>query len=258
MSINGSTTLSMNAVMNKIPIPNQPCLLMLDFDGTLVQIASRPEEVKVPHFLPQLLTDLKKSGHQVVIVTGRREKDIINQLQPASVPTVGLHGLEGLLADSHERNLLLDQALNKLQLLQKRYPQILIEDKEFIIAVHTRQVPKHLQKTAALASLIVCSAFADDSLKTNNPIGILHGHHIVELRPLKASKAFAVKKLIKANANLFPIYIGDDTADEEAFAAMPKNSICIRVTEQKIATKAKHCLANPEAVHNFLQKLLKF
>ena len=239
-------------------IPNQPCLLMLDFDGTLVDIAPEPEAVKVPEAVPKLLTQLKNSGHEVVIVTGRREKDVIRQLQPANIPAVGLHGLEGLLSDSHSRNGLLDHALNKLRILQKRYPQILIEDKEFIIAVHTRQVPKHLQKTAALATLIVCSAFADDSLKTNTPLGILHGHHIVELRPLKASKAIAVQKLINANANLFPVYIGDDTADEEAFAVMPKNSLCIRVTSQKILTRAHHCLENPEAVYNFLRKLLKF
>jgi len=228
---------------------------MLDFDGTLVPIASTPESIQIPESLPSLLKSLQKAGHKIVIVSGRRIKNIQNYLNPLHVKILGLHGLEDDSEKMPQRNNLLDKALGKLKVLQSKFPNLLIEDKEFTIAIHTRALPKHLQKTATIAAMIICNTFVQESETTTEPLDFIHGDHVVELRPLKANKTLAVQKLIAQFPHLYPIYIGDDTTDEDAFVSMPNNSLSIRLGHLEEHTKAKYRLKNVDEVYQFLKQL---
>jgi len=55
--------------------------------------------------------------------------------------------------------------------------------------------------------------------------------------------------------NALPIYIGDDTTDEDAFGALEKRGVAILVSEQSQVTAASYWLNNPEEVERFLQKI---
>ena len=231
---------------------------MLDFDGTLVPIAQTPDQVQVPEDLPELILSLQKSGHQAVIVSGRQAADIRKRLKTIPVEIIGLHGLEGFSEQTLPRHPLLDQALKKLRALQKKFPKLLIEDKQQIIAVHTRALPEGSQKSAMLASLMIFDALVEDSLLFEQNLHLLKGHCVVELRPDKASKAFAVQKLLKRHPYLYPIYIGDDTTDEEAFPVVNSKGTSIRVGTPDIKTAATNRLADVCAVHGFLKQLIYF
>ncbi len=55
--------------------------------------------------------------------------------------------------------------------------------------------------------------------------------------------------------NVFPIYIGDDRTDEDAFWAIKARGIGILVSEQSRPTAATYSLRNPDEVEEFLRAL---
>jgi trehalose-phosphatase len=55
--------------------------------------------------------------------------------------------------------------------------------------------------------------------------------------------------------NVSPIYIGDDSTDEDAFRALEQRGVGILVSEQSQPTAAKYSLKDPAEVEYFLRAL---
>src|SRR3954447_15501034 len=80
----------------KLPPPLDPhSALFLDFDGTLLEIAPRPQLVRVPDGLPALLTRLatERDG-ALAMISGRRIDDFDRYLHPWRGAASGVHGAE--------------------------------------------------------------------------------------------------------------------------------------------------------------------
>ena len=78
------------------PPPLDPdAALFLDVDGTLLEIAPRPELVYVPPTLPMLLDSLaaERDG-ALALVSGRRLADIDRLFAPWQGAAAGVHGAE--------------------------------------------------------------------------------------------------------------------------------------------------------------------
>jgi trehalose-6-phosphatase len=58
--------------------------------------------------------------------------------------------------------------------------------------------------------------------------------------------------------NVRPIYIGDDSTDEDAFRALKERGVGILVSEQPQPTAAIYSLKNPAEVEGFLRQLSVF
>src|SRR4051794_20051504 len=78
------------------PPPLDPrSALFLDIDGTLLEIAPRPELVWVPEELPALLTRLaEQRGGALALISGRRIADFDRYLLPWRGAAAGVHGGE--------------------------------------------------------------------------------------------------------------------------------------------------------------------
>jgi trehalose 6-phosphate phosphatase len=55
--------------------------------------------------------------------------------------------------------------------------------------------------------------------------------------------------------NIRPIYIGDDSTDEDAFRALQHRGVGILVSEQSQPTAASYSLRDPAEVERFLRAL---
>ena len=128
----------------------EPCLdwaLFLDFDGCIVEIAPTPEAVDVPDCLPSLLVALREAlGGAVAIVSGRPIEQIDGFLGTAVPAVAGLHGLERRTADGAIlRPPLprddLDVVRALLEAFAAKRPGILVEDKQYTLALHYRLAP---------------------------------------------------------------------------------------------------------------------
>ena len=198
--------------------PVADAALFLDFDGTLVEIAPRPDAVRVPDGLPRLLQRLATGLNGVLaVVSGRPLRDLDHFL-PVPIPKAGDHGAAlRPVPDAPAEVPDLPQPpvawRNRATLLLQRYPGTLIEDKEHGFVLHYRQAPEAGPEAREIMDSLVAEA--------PDRFILLEARMAWELRPRGPSKASAVRGLMARPpfAGCVPVFIGDDVTDEEGMAA---------------------------------------
>jgi trehalose 6-phosphate phosphatase len=198
------------------------CALLLDIDGTLLDLAPTPREVWVPPGLAKTLNRLlEKTSGALALVSGRSLNDIDLIFAPEQFPAVGGHGAEMRLATDSEAVAThappMDKELKRrLAAIAKLSPGILLEDKGYSLALHYRLAP-HAEKAIYEAVSLIRADLP------NAPIEVLPGKCVCEIKHSGFNKASGVIELM--NHAPFkgrrPIFIGDDVTDESVFAIMP-------------------------------------
>jgi trehalose 6-phosphate phosphatase len=195
--------------------------ILLDIDGTLLDLAATPAGVLVPSNLQSTLTTLWKwTGGALALVSGRPLKDIDRIFAPLELPAVGGHGAEiRATAKTPQKKrlqpLLLDERVRR-QLLGLARKGIIIEDKGYSMALHYRLAPElgpELRRQVAL----IASSFSDAHYE------VLPGKFVIEVKPTAFNKGTAVLQLMELPpfAGRRPLFIGDDVTDEAVFAILP-------------------------------------
>lgn len=196
--------------------------LLLDVDGTLLDIASTPDGVVVPRALASTLRHLlAQSGGAVALVSGRTIATLDRLFGSLTMPAIGGHGAElRLLGDgqiSKRRPAPLSARLRrKLHALAGIDPRLLVEDKLHSVAVHYRLA---LQREDLLKREVEAIVAADDDSEVES----LFGKAVIEVKPKHFNKGTAVTELMTREpfAGRTPLFIGDDTTDEAVFAILP-------------------------------------
>jgi len=193
------------------------CAILLDIDGTILDIAPTPREVWVPPKLRHTLARLQDlTGGALALVSGRLLDDIDLIFAPLKLAAVGGHGAELRpvpTAEPQRRAASLSPELKRmLATLTQLGPGILIEDKGYSLALHYRLAPD-LGPALQAAVVAVC-----DQLPVGT-VEILPGKAVVEVKPARVSKALAVAELMMHPPfhKRHPIFIGDDVTDEPVF-----------------------------------------
>jgi len=191
--------------------------LFLDLDGTLLDIAERPDDVRADARLRALLLELtRKLGGRLAIVSGRSLQQIDGILGDVAVTLAvsGSHGCEhrwdGMLARPF-RPSSLDVAAVCMRLFAKDRPGVLVEEKSFGVALHYRMAPG-----AQSGAQKLC-----EELSHELDLVLQHGNMVVELRIAGGDKGRAVRRMMSRlpMKGTTPIFIGDDDTDEAGFAA---------------------------------------
>ena len=228
------------------------CALFLDFDGTLVDIAPRPEAVVVPEGLLDTLRGLEDYlGGAVAVVSGRPIAQIDGFLHPLRLPAAGVHGAERRRADGSLSFLdtpALDRVEAAAQQLAREHEGLLVERKRGSLALHYRQAP-------ALEAL--CLAVMEDAVQASEGLALLRGKMVVEAKPSGVSKGHAIEAFLQEPpfAGRTPVFIGDDVTDEVGFATVQRlGGLGVKVGEG--ASVASHRMANPVVMREELERAL--
>ena len=199
-------------------LPLSAIALFLDVDGTLLELAARPQAVSVPDDLRQRLRTLfLASGGAVALVSGRAITDLDALFAPLVLPSAGLHGFEHRGASGAYRRrpppstAALESARGAMLHLARQHAGLLVEDKRFALALHYRDVPQ--------LEDVVVAAMRDVAACVGEELELQRGKMVVELRPAGATKAQAVAAFLQEApfAGRLPVFIGDDLTDEPAF-----------------------------------------
>ncbi len=222
--------------------------LFLDFDGTLVPLAPRPQDVQVPDWVGPTLARLQATlGGAVAVISGRPLAELDAFLYPLQLPAAGVHGVERRAGDGRMRvrsGVPPETVLSAARALAARYPSLLLETKPGALALHYRAAP-------ALGE--VCRDTLAQALDGQAGWQMLQGHCVVEIKPLQVSKGAAVAAFMAetAFAGRTPVYVGDDVTDEDGMrAAQAWGGLGVRVGEGE--SLAQHRLADPAAVGEWL------
>ncbi|WP_068089938.1 trehalose-phosphatase [Novosphingobium rosa] len=224
--------------------------LFLDFDGTLVDLAERPDAVHVSAGLHDLLSLLsRRLDGRLAIVSGRGASDVAEQLGQPSCLIVGSHGAEyrdaqGRIA-APPRSAALEEAVLAVQAFAQGQQGLLVEDKPQGVALHYRMAPQ-LQEAA--------DSFAVD-LARRLGLYLQTGKMMVELRMGGSDKGIALNRLMGQTAmrGTKPVFLGDDDTDETAFrAARALGGAGILVGPMR-QTAALWRLPDVAAVHHWLE-----
>lgn len=226
--------------------------LFLDFDGTLVEIAPRPDGVVVPPALPPGLARLRaRLGGALALVTGRPIATIDGFLTPERFDVAGLHGVETRRAGQvtggdPSAHPALRAGVATLQRAVADLDGVLIEDKGCSVAVHWRLAgaaeARQAQSAAASVAGILGEAYR-----------LQQGKAVAEILPASATKGHAIRAFLREApyAGRRAIFIGDDLTDEKAFVPVNEDGgITIRVGPGE--TVARYRVADPAAVRALL------
>jgi trehalose 6-phosphate phosphatase len=230
--------------------------VLLDIDGTLLDLAPTPREVWVPPGLAKTLHRLhQRTNGALALVSGRSLNDIDLIFAPDQFPAVGGHGAEMRLETDTEAVAAhappLDKELKRrLAAIARLSPGILLEDKGYSLALHYRLAP-HAEKAIYEAVSLIRADLPDA------PIEVLPGKSVCEIKHSGFNKASGVLELMTHEPfkGRRPFFIGDDVTDESVFAIMPGLDGIAFSVGRRAKGVAGH-FDSPSDVREFLAHLL--
>jgi trehalose 6-phosphate phosphatase len=242
------------------PAPSLPAdlkriAILLDVDGTILDIAPTPREVFVPHSLRDTLARLwERSNGAIAFVSGRPVSELDLIFSPLQLPTIGGHGAEIRISagkpPTPPRLPLLDPDVKrKFAAIAEGGPGIILEDKGYSLALHYRLAPEK-ERVVREAAANICASLAGASIE------LLPGKLVVEVKQTGVTKATAVRELMAYApfAGRRPIFIGDDVTDLSVFAILPDfDGISIGVGRR--VPGIDFCFEKPADVRHWLEQI---
>ena len=204
--------------LNALPPPSESALL-LDLDGTLLDIAPTPDAVRVPPSLPGVLMRLRdRLGGALAVVTGRPVEQVEALLGDVPRAIAGEHGgaIRPAPGAEIERVSLPDPPVEwivEAARIVERHPGSLLEQKQRGFVFHYRQVPEHGPALGEAAAALIAAE--------RDRFAATPAHMAWEVRPRGADKASAVQALmlLAPFEGRRPIFIGDDVTDLDGIRA---------------------------------------
>ncbi|MGB5079331.1 MAG: trehalose-phosphatase [Burkholderiales bacterium] len=201
----------------KVPIPRSDPAFFLDFDGTLLDIADRPHEVRIDAGLVTLLQSLRDAaGGALALISGRSLEDVDGLFASSAFCVAGQHGAErrdaaGKLHRHRAPRARLRGVGQRLRRIAAKYPALELEDKGMNFALHYRLAPRlgpMLRKTMRELVKELGSHF---ELQT--------GKMVLEIKPTGVDKGSAILEFMREAPfrGRTPVFIGDDRTDEHGF-----------------------------------------
>ncbi len=213
-----------------VAMPEHACLL-LDLDGTLIDIAPTPDSVVVPPDLPGVLVALREQlGGGLAVISGRPIAQIDALLPGVPMAVAGEHGyavrhsLDGSVECAAAEPISAD-FLDAAAALVARYPGALLERKARGFVLHYRLAPE---------AGPVFEAFLRERLSGWPAHRLASAHMAWEVKPSGIDKGRAVREILARApfAGRVPVFVGDDVTDEDGMeVARAMGGMGLRVQE---------------------------
>lgn len=229
-------------------------LLLLDFDGTLVNLERRPELAVPGETLKTLLANLAADPkNEVWIVSGRDRSFLEQHLGHINLGLIAEHG--GWIKRDEWEPVIQSVGSWKEQVtgIMEEYAdtnsESFVEVKEFGVAWHYRNVDN---KQGFLMSRELLALLKNQL--HNDPVQIIDGNKVIEVKHYMAHKGTTCRNNILCGEYDFAIAFGDDKTDEDLFEQLSgPNDFSVKVGPGN--TVAKYRVESVEEVTAFLAKL---
>jgi trehalose 6-phosphate phosphatase len=240
--------------LNRVPAINpEHDAILLDVDGTLVDIAQSPESVHVPLELCRSLASLVDlTGGALALVSGRTMSSIDALFAPLRTAAIGCHGAQMRIDANAAIEVRVPPLSREIRAafadIAVLEPRIRVEDKIFSVAFHYRNT-RDLEETLGALLHARIAPFERE-------YAVMRGKAVFEIKPRFCTKGEAVRDLMRRTpfAGRRPVFFGDDTTDEYAFAALGEFG-GVGVSVGRSMADAECYLASPGDVRQLLAVL---
>ncbi|GKV25354.1 hypothetical protein SLEP1_g34805 [Rubroshorea leprosula] len=246
-------------------------VMFLDYDGTLSPIVDDPDRAFMSDKMRVTVGNLAEC-FPTAIVSGRCRDKVYKFVRLAELYYAGSHGMdikgpekgskhkkasESVLCQPASEFLpMIDEVYKQLVEKTKSTPGAMVENNKFCLSVHYRCVEE--KKWSELAQQV------KSVVKEYPKLRLTQGRKVLEIRPtIKWDKGKALEFLLEslgfANCtDVFPVYIGDDRTDEDAFKILRDRGQGFGILVSKFPkdTNASYSLQEPDEVMDFLQRLV--
>ncbi|HEY7166245.1 MAG TPA: bifunctional alpha,alpha-trehalose-phosphate synthase (UDP-forming)/trehalose-phosphatase [Candidatus Binatia bacterium] len=230
-------------------------LLILDYDGTLVNFATAPELARPTKRVLQILRRLcENSANEVVLVTGRDRTTLEQWFTGIRLGLAAEHGAilkkpqgEWRFARPVSRDWQ-ESLLPILNTYVNRLPESFVEKKEFSLVFHYRTAEPDRARPIVRELRDFLLAFT-----ANTELQVLRGSKIVEIKNGGISKDLAVRHWLAKDNFGFVVAIGDDSTDEDMFRSLPPSAYSIHVGTS--ASSARFNLPDAGDILDLLEEL---
>ncbi len=233
-------------------------LLLLDYDGTLVQFSSIPINALPSEELLDTLIRLENNKYtKVVVISGRSSDDMDKLLGKLPITLIAEHGAmiksfnmwHSFVAES---DVWKKSVIAVLEEMTRDCSGSYIENKRFSLNWDYRSSNP---ESGSLKSREIISKLEDGGLLQLHDLKIHIGSKNVEILPRGIGKGHTVLELISHNINDFIISIGDEATDEEMFEVLKDNPDAYTVKVGDGHTCAKYRLEEVTEVVSLLKNL---
>jgi trehalose 6-phosphate synthase/phosphatase len=131
----------------------------------------------------------------------------------------------------------------------RRTPSSFVEMKTASMAWHYRSVEPGLAQQRLSEARARLASIADSSR-----FELLEGAKVLEVRQRGVNKGLAVARVLGTGEPAAVLAAGDDTTDEDLFAALPPQAVAIHVGDR--ATRAHYRVVSPDALRKHLAAFL--
>jgi trehalose 6-phosphate phosphatase len=245
-----------NGLLELVP-SGVPLALFLDYDGTLVPIRRTPELARLRAGRRSELGRLARKT-SVTIVSGRPLAEIRRMVGIPGLAYVGNHGLEiragarkWVHPEAARKTVAVARVTAAIRARTQGVPGVLVENKGLTASIHYRRVAPW--RRAHLRALV-----AEEVRGGPGGLRLSGGKMVLEIKPDVAwDKGRAVRELVRragGSRRVFPVYLGDDRTDEDAFRALRGRGLTVLVGRKR-PTAARHRLPGVDEVWGFLSAL---
>ncbi len=223
----------------------------------------RPEEAVIPAPALDLLISL--AANKLILTTlvsGRSLKDVKSLLGP--IEGLFLAGNHGLEIEGPGVNYLNEGAASTAPLIKDAGERIeralagtkgiLVENKKLTLSLHYRLMDPSQRRRVHETFYDIVHEYVDSGELMVRP-----GKMVLEVRPkLEWDKGRAVSYMLNlfagdSVASPYPVYVGDDVTDEDAFAVLSDTGITVLVSESPGNTAARYFVKDVKEVQEFLE-----
>ncbi|CAD5180702.1 unnamed protein product [Musa acuminata subsp. malaccensis] len=249
-------------------------VVFLDYDGTLSPIVDDPDRAFISNAVRSTVRDVARH-FPTAIVSGRRRDKVFSFVRLRELYYAGSHGMDikgptkrTKHTKAKTKAVLFQPATEFLPMIDEVYKALMektkliqgsrVENNIFTLSVHFRCVDEKIW--SSLAELV------RSVLKDYPKLRLTMGRKVLEIRPsIKWDKGKALEFMLESlgladSGNVFPVYIGDDRTDEDAFKVLHgrRQGLGILVSEVIRETSARCSLRQPAEVQKFLRRLVEW
>ncbi|XP_073029174.1 probable trehalose-phosphate phosphatase D isoform X2 [Primulina eburnea] len=246
-------------------------VVFLDYDGTLSPIVEDPDRAFMTNEMREAVKGVAKF-FPTAIVSGRSRAKVSSFVRLSELYYAGSHGMDirgptkGDKQRRENRTVICQPAREFLSTINEVYKTLIekikhipgakVENNKFCLSVHYRCVEE--KNWGELGDQV------KSIMKGYQQLRLTQGRKVIEIRPtIKWDKGNALEFLLESlgyaeSNDIFPIYIGDDRTDEDAFKVLRRKGqgLGILVSKAPKETYASYSLKEPSEVMDFLTRLV--